>query len=148
MPSRTKTFRDYRTIAADIVKLDVGLQLNASSGDLNPHTMAGYIICFANPSRKRRRRSGCNGYVENFWLATFRNYRRMGIAKSLILQARDVALRDFGIDIAREHRLHVMTVNESAIRLYQRMGFRVHAVKKNYPNKPYQALRMIWSDTV
>ena len=113
---------------------------------------AGFIVF--NPSiwrakkRKRGKSGGVrrNSFVEVFCLSVDPAARRRGVARALLLEARRVAKRDFASDVVGEHRLRVMINNEPAIKLYKSLGFEILALKKGYPQKPYDAHRMAWRD--
>jgi ribosomal protein S18 acetylase RimI-like enzyme len=84
----------------------------------------GLVACYTeqdNPSR---------GHIVSMWVDAA--FRRAGVGKMLIdaltFWAADRGLRDL--------KLMVTSVNEGAIRFYQRLGFRMTGLTGPYPNDP------------
>ena len=125
LPDRT-AYRHWHSIAAHF--------LGGSS-----EMAAGFIIFHATPKRKRKR--GTN-FVEIFWLAVDPRSRRRGVGAALLQEVRRHPVSTL---IAAEHRLHVMTGNQGAISLYEKMGFKTIATKKGYPAAEYTSFRMAWT---
>ncbi len=81
---------------------------------------------------------GDEGQITN--IATARNARRRGVAKCLLTQLLASA-DDRGI---RAFSLEVRDSNVPAISLYEKLGFQLAGVRKNFYRKPTEDGRIYW----
>ena len=72
-------------------------------------------------------------------VAVSEGYRRQGIAYELMKQAKEMAITD---GMAKMF-LEVRVSNESAIRLYEKMGFKSLGVRKNFYEKPVEDAKVM-----
>ncbi|HSZ16857.1 MAG TPA: GNAT family N-acetyltransferase [Terracidiphilus sp.] len=84
----------------------------------------GLVVCCADPNDPGR------ADIFSMWVDPA--YRRTGVGTALIDGVKDWAA---GRSI-RELRLMVTSVNDRAIRFYERLGFRMSGVTGPYPNSP------------
>lgn len=84
----------------------------------------GLVACYAHQENPLR------GHVISMWVDPA--YRRTGVGRMLI----DALIEWAGDRKMRELNLMVTSVNESAIRFYQRIGFGKTGNKGPYPNDP------------
>ncbi len=73
-------------------------------------------------------------------LAVYQDFRRLGIGEALIKTALKEAVDRGGVRAT----LEVRESNLPAIRLYEKLGFRVIAIRKNYYDAPKEDAFVMW----
>ena len=77
-------------------------------------------------------------------IAVAPEYRRRGIARSLMERLFDVTSRD----ARRGYTLEVRVSNEAAIRLYEELGFKARGVRRGYYTDNREDALVMWKDPV
>ncbi|PVV04020.1 hypothetical protein BB560_001486 [Smittium megazygosporum] len=102
--------RQARTVSGEVVgyvlsKLEDGVDNSANSGDSSKH-----------------------GHITS--ISVMRKYRRLGLAKKLMLNAQQMMKTCYGVSMVS---LHVRVSNTAAIHLYTKtLGFRIDHTEKKY----------------
>ena len=71
-------------------------------------------------------------------------YRRRGIARGMMERLFEVTARD----VRRGYTLEVRVSNESAIRLYEALGFRARGIRRGYYTDNREDALIMWRDPV
>ena len=77
-------------------------------------------------------------------IAVAPEYRRRGIARSLMERLFEVTARD----ARRGYTLEVRVSNEAAIRLYEELGFKARGVRRGYYTDNREDALIMWKDPV
>ena len=77
-------------------------------------------------------------------IAVAPEYRRRGIARSLMERLFDVTARD----ARRGYTLEVRVSNEAAIRLYEELGFKARGIRRGYYTDNREDALIMWKDPV
>ena len=77
-------------------------------------------------------------------IAVAPEYRRRGIARSLMERLFDVTARD----ARRGYTLEVRVSNEAAIRLYEELGFKTRGIRRGYYTDNREDALIMWKDPV
>jgi [ribosomal protein S18]-alanine N-acetyltransferase len=77
-------------------------------------------------------------------IAVAPEYRRRGIARSLMERLFDVTSRD----ARRGYTLEVRVSNEAAIRLYEELGFKARGIRRAYYTDNREDALIMWKDPV
>jgi [ribosomal protein S18]-alanine N-acetyltransferase len=77
-------------------------------------------------------------------IAVAPEYRRRGIARSLMERLFEVTARD----ARRGYTLEVRVSNEAAIRLYEELGFKTRGVRRGYYTDNREDALIMWKDPV
>jgi ribosomal-protein-alanine N-acetyltransferase len=77
-------------------------------------------------------------------IAVAPDYRRRGIARSLMERLFEVTARD----ARRGYTLEVRVSNEAAIRLYEELGFKARGVRRGYYTDNREDALIMWKDPV
>jgi [ribosomal protein S18]-alanine N-acetyltransferase len=77
-------------------------------------------------------------------IAVAPEYRRRGIARSLMERLFDVTARD----ARRGYTLEVRVSNEAAIRLYEELGFKTRGIRRGYYTDNREDALIMWTDPV
>jgi len=77
-------------------------------------------------------------------IAVAPEYRRRGIARSLMERLFDVTARD----ARRGYTLEVRVSNEVAIRLYEELGFKTRGIRRGYYTDNREDALIMWKDPV
>jgi len=68
-------------------------------------------------------------------------YRRQGIAYKLVKEAMETASREYAVT---EFTLEVRVSNESAIKLYEKLGFASEGIRPRFYEKPVEDAIIMW----
>jgi ribosomal-protein-alanine N-acetyltransferase len=77
-------------------------------------------------------------------IAVAPEYRRRGIARSLMERLFEVTARD----ARRGYTLEVRVSNEAAIRLYEKLGFKTRGIRRGYYTDNREDALIMWKDPV
>ena len=77
-------------------------------------------------------------------IAVAEEYRRRGIARSLMERLFEVTARD----ARRGYTLEVRVSNEAAIRLYEELGFKTRGIRRGYYTDNREDALIMWKDPV
>lgn len=81
-----------------------------------------------------------DGYGHIVSLCVHPEYRRRGIGKAMMIAIEDAFMKNFGLC---RFRLEVRVSNEPAVRLYEKLGYRITKILKSYYTDGEDAYLMI-----
>merc|ERR550539_1442803 len=109
-------------------------------GDVAIKKQESMPIAFAMYKHNKNENDDRRRYGELFWILVDNEHQRKGIASRLI----DLMIAHCGKEEGiNQFRLHVLTENDAAIRLYRRLGFYKDSKKRGYPRAGHDSFRCI-----